>query len=309
MIEVDNLSKAYGPDPGAGRRQCPRSPPAKSWGCWAPTAPARPRSSRSSPASSSRIPAPSSSTGWTCRTHLQEVQARIGYLPENAPLYPELSVQGYLQMMADLRQIPRSEQTRAPLGGDPRRQPHRPADAAHRHAEQGLPPARGAGPGHPAPAAPADPRRALRRPGPDADRGDAQSDPAAGRAEHDPLLDPHPLRGRGALRPRAVILMNGRGARRCPSGRPGASRAMRVLVLETPVDAAPAALRALPGVRSRRTMSQGIWPSGLSHAYRRSRGPTSAPPSTPWRRAAVARARTARRSRRRSRSVFNKLAA
>jgi ABC-2 type transport system ATP-binding protein len=43
-------------------------------------------------------------------THTREVQARIGYLPENAPLYPELSVQGYLKMMAELRQIPRGEQ-------------------------------------------------------------------------------------------------------------------------------------------------------------------------------------------------------
>lgn len=43
-------------------------------------------------------------------THTREVQARIGYLPENAPLYPELSVQGYLKMMADLRQIPPGEQ-------------------------------------------------------------------------------------------------------------------------------------------------------------------------------------------------------
>ena len=39
-------------------------------------------------------------------THTLEAQARIGYLPENAPLYPELSVQKYLMMMADLRQIP-----------------------------------------------------------------------------------------------------------------------------------------------------------------------------------------------------------
>ncbi len=42
-------------------------------------------------------------------THTREVQARIGYLPENAPLYPELSVQKYLLMMADLRQIPASD--------------------------------------------------------------------------------------------------------------------------------------------------------------------------------------------------------
>jgi ABC-2 type transport system ATP-binding protein len=43
-------------------------------------------------------------------TQPRAVQARIGYLPENAPLYPELSVQSYLRMMADLRQIPRDQQ-------------------------------------------------------------------------------------------------------------------------------------------------------------------------------------------------------
>lgn len=43
-------------------------------------------------------------------TQPEAVQVRIGYLPENAPLYPELSVQAYLQMMADLRQIPLNEQ-------------------------------------------------------------------------------------------------------------------------------------------------------------------------------------------------------
>ncbi len=43
-------------------------------------------------------------------TQTVEVQKRIGYLPENAPLYPELSVQSYLKMIADLRQIPAAEQ-------------------------------------------------------------------------------------------------------------------------------------------------------------------------------------------------------
>ena len=45
-------------------------------------------------------------------TEPRAVQARIGYLPESAPLYPELSVQGYLRMMADLRQIPRRDQAK-----------------------------------------------------------------------------------------------------------------------------------------------------------------------------------------------------
>ncbi len=43
-------------------------------------------------------------------TDTLEVQKRIGYLPENAPLYPEMSVQDYLKLMADLRQIPPPEQ-------------------------------------------------------------------------------------------------------------------------------------------------------------------------------------------------------
>ena len=43
----------------------------------------------------------------------EAVQHAIGYLPENAPLYPELSVQGYLQMIADLRAIPAADRQRS----------------------------------------------------------------------------------------------------------------------------------------------------------------------------------------------------
>ena len=35
-----------------------------------------------------------------------EAQARIGYLPENTPLYSEMSVQSYLRMIAELREVP-----------------------------------------------------------------------------------------------------------------------------------------------------------------------------------------------------------
>lgn len=43
-------------------------------------------------------------------TQTLAVQARIGYLSENTPLYPNLSVQGYLKLMADMRAIPEAEQ-------------------------------------------------------------------------------------------------------------------------------------------------------------------------------------------------------
>lgn len=39
-----------------------------------------------------------------------DVQKLIGYLPENAPLYPELTVQEYMHMMAGLRQIPEDKE-------------------------------------------------------------------------------------------------------------------------------------------------------------------------------------------------------
>ncbi len=41
----------------------------------------------------------------------RRVQADIGYLPENTPLYPELTVQAYLKLMADLRLVPPDRQS------------------------------------------------------------------------------------------------------------------------------------------------------------------------------------------------------
>jgi len=57
---------------------------------------------------------PSSGTatigGFDVLRETDKVQEMIGYLPENAPVYPELTVQSYLRMMADLRNIPGSKQ-------------------------------------------------------------------------------------------------------------------------------------------------------------------------------------------------------
>ncbi len=48
--------------------------------------------------------------GFDVIKHIGKVQEMIGYLPENAPLYPELTVQSHLRLMADLRRIPAPEQ-------------------------------------------------------------------------------------------------------------------------------------------------------------------------------------------------------
>ncbi len=47
--------------------------------------------------------------GHNVLTQLRAVQAKIGYLSENTPLYPELSVQGYLQLAARLRSLPKAD--------------------------------------------------------------------------------------------------------------------------------------------------------------------------------------------------------
>ena len=46
-------------------------------------------------------------------THPLDAQSRIGYLSENTPLYPALSVQSYLKLMAELRLIPAIDQLSA----------------------------------------------------------------------------------------------------------------------------------------------------------------------------------------------------
>ena len=48
--------------------------------------------------------------GFDILNHTRQAQAIIGYLPENAPLYPELTVQDYLRMMADVRRFSTQEQ-------------------------------------------------------------------------------------------------------------------------------------------------------------------------------------------------------
>ncbi len=45
-------------------------------------------------------------------TETRAVQTRIGYLSENTPLYPDLSVQSYLRLMANMRSVPQADQLR-----------------------------------------------------------------------------------------------------------------------------------------------------------------------------------------------------
>ena len=52
-------------------------------------------------------------TGLDVQKDLQAIQAKIGYLPENSPLYPEMTVVQYLDYVADMRSLPLSEKSKA----------------------------------------------------------------------------------------------------------------------------------------------------------------------------------------------------
>ena len=55
------------------------------------------------PASSGRV----TIAGYDVFKESREVRKRIGYLPENVPLYPEMTVTKYLKYMANIRSVPR----------------------------------------------------------------------------------------------------------------------------------------------------------------------------------------------------------
>ena len=73
-------------------------------------------------------------------------KACIGYLPEQPPLYVDMTVREYLEFAAGLKRIPGGAGRSAGPhpGDDPDRRRVRPADP---QPVQGLPPAGGAGPG------------------------------------------------------------------------------------------------------------------------------------------------------------------
>lgn len=51
--------------------------------------------------------------GYDVHEHSLEVRKRIGYLPENPPVYPEMTVQGYLDFVAKIKGVDPRERSRA----------------------------------------------------------------------------------------------------------------------------------------------------------------------------------------------------
>ena len=121
-----------------------------------------------------------------------EAKRLIGYLPEAAPSYPDMTVHGFLAFAADMRGLTRRGEEQ---GDRPRGRAVLPvlgAAPGHRHAVQGLQAPH-------LPRAGADPRpggagarRADRRPRPEPEARGAQPDPRARPQQGGRVLDPHP---------------------------------------------------------------------------------------------------------------------
>lgn len=112
MIEVDHLSKYYGPVTAIQDLSF-RVEPGEILGLLGPNGAGKTTTMRIltgfMPASSGRAVV----AGYDVFAQPLEVRKRVGYLPENVPLYREMTVRDYLHFVAEVKGISRRERTRA----------------------------------------------------------------------------------------------------------------------------------------------------------------------------------------------------
>ena len=153
---------------------------------------------------------------------------RIGYLPEDTPIYRDMTVLEYLQFAAEMRGMDRRQGRRAHQGDRQALRPGRRRRQAGRRAVEGLPAARRPGAGDaPRPRHP-HPRRADERPRPQPDRRDPVAHQGDRPREDGHPVDAHPPRGAGDLQPHRHHQRRQAGRRR-HAGRAARARARRPL--------------------------------------------------------------------------------
>ncbi len=110
MIEVEHLTKHYGPVT-AIRELSFRVEQGEILGFLGPNGAGKTSTMRIltgfMPASSGRAMV----AGYDVFTQPLEVRKRVGYLPENVPLYHEMTVNGYLRFVAEVKGVTRRERT------------------------------------------------------------------------------------------------------------------------------------------------------------------------------------------------------
>ncbi|MEZ4650448.1 MAG: ATP-binding cassette domain-containing protein [Candidatus Eisenbacteria bacterium] len=108
MIEVENLTKTYGPTVAVDGISF-QIPKGEVVGFLGPNGAGKTTTMR---ILTCYLPADSGAArvaGYDTFTEPVEVRRRIGYLPESAPVYAELGIVEYLQFVAEIRGIPKSE--------------------------------------------------------------------------------------------------------------------------------------------------------------------------------------------------------
>jgi len=112
MIEVENLTKKYG-DLVAVKNLSFKVEKGNIWGLLGPNAAGKTTTMRILtgylPATDGRARV----AGFDVFEQTNEVKKNIGYLPENVPLYPEMTVQSFLNFVAEIKQIPSSRRKEA----------------------------------------------------------------------------------------------------------------------------------------------------------------------------------------------------
>src|SRR4026207_1559668 len=107
MIEVRNLTKRYGPLPAIRATPFPANK-GEILGFLGPNGAGKTTTMR---IITGFMPASEGSVrvdGFDVFDNPLDVRRRIGYLPENPPLYTEMSVTGYLRFVAKIKNVPKA---------------------------------------------------------------------------------------------------------------------------------------------------------------------------------------------------------
>jgi ABC-2 type transport system ATP-binding protein len=112
MIEVANLTKKYG-DLVAVRNLNFKVEKGKIWGLLGPNAAGKTTTMRILTGYLPATDGKASVAGYDVFEKPNDVKKITGYLPENVPLYPEMTVHSYLNFVSEIKQIPASQRKEA----------------------------------------------------------------------------------------------------------------------------------------------------------------------------------------------------
>jgi len=112
MIEVEHLTKKYG-DLVAVKDLSFKVDKGKIWGLLGPNAAGKTTTMRILTGYLPANEGKANVAGFDVFEQPNEVKKNIGYLPENLPLYPEMTVHSFLSFAAEIKQIPAAEKKKA----------------------------------------------------------------------------------------------------------------------------------------------------------------------------------------------------